>query len=191
MPESSGVVRLRPETTSLAIRRTFLSQRRAHAYSVARIANPMGMTMNAGPGNTRRATPISRTVTPITETITRRTTLIFSIFQILDNHFIQDEKRLTSKVRQVDGLVLWRALGVSCSLREASLIVITSLAATRMDRCSERIGSVFDCNTQAVEKGHLCRLDFSSGNVFRKEARLIHLRKFLAPARTRRPLHLE
>jgi hypothetical protein len=124
--------------------------------------------------------PIRRTVTPITETITRRTTLIFSIFQILQNHFVQDEERLSP-----------RAFGVTCSLPEASLIVITSLAATRMDRCPEQNESVFDCSVQAVEKGHLCRLDFSSSNLFRKEARPIDLRKFLVPAGTRRPFHFE
>ena len=34
--------------------------------------------------------PISRTVAPTTETITRLTTLIFSMFQILENHFIYE-----------------------------------------------------------------------------------------------------
>ena len=41
--------------------------RRAHAYSLAKIASPIGMTMKAGPGKTIIAMPISSTVTPMTE----------------------------------------------------------------------------------------------------------------------------
>jgi hypothetical protein len=46
--------------------------------------------MNAGPGKTRSAMPINRTVVPTTETITRLTILIFSVLQIPDRRFIQD-----------------------------------------------------------------------------------------------------
>src|SRR6266487_6599385 len=115
-----GAVRWRPETTSLAIRRTFLSQRRAHAYSLARIARPIGITMNAGPGKTKRATLISRTVAPTTETITRLTTLIFSRSQTLTRRFVHEEDP------------------IDCSLRERRLIITTSSPATRADRCCRR-----------------------------------------------------
>jgi hypothetical protein len=50
--------------------------------------------MNAGPGKTKRATPISRTVAPTTETITRLTTLIFSRSQTLTRRFVHEEDRL-------------------------------------------------------------------------------------------------
>src|SRR4051794_30065409 len=45
---------------------------RAQANSVARIASPIGMTMNAGPGKTINATPIKRTVPPIIATMSFR-----------------------------------------------------------------------------------------------------------------------
>jgi hypothetical protein len=71
--------------------------------------------MNAGPGKTRRVTPISRTVAPITETITRLTILIFSVFQILENHFIHDGE------------------SIGRSMSERFVMVITSLATTKVD----------------------------------------------------------
>ena len=83
-------VRSEPETTSLAIRRTFLSHRCAHAYSVARIASPTGITTNAGPGRISKAIPISTTVAPITDTITRLTILMLSSFQRLNKRLIED-----------------------------------------------------------------------------------------------------
>jgi hypothetical protein len=56
---------------------------------VARMASPTGITMNADPGKTSSAMPISSTVAPTTETITRLTILMFSKFQMLDRRFIQ------------------------------------------------------------------------------------------------------
>ncbi len=44
----------------------FSSQRPAHANSVARIANPAGITIKAGPGRTISTMPKSKTVPPIT-----------------------------------------------------------------------------------------------------------------------------
>jgi len=72
------------------MRRTFLSQRRAQAYSVARIASPSGITTNAGPGKTSKAIPISRTVAPTTDTITRLTTLMLSRCQRPNKRLIED-----------------------------------------------------------------------------------------------------
>ena len=94
-PRSRIAARSRPETTSLAIRRAFLSQRRAHAYSVARIASPKGITTNAGPGKTSRAIPISSTVAPTTDTIARLTNLISSTFQRPNKRFIDELDRIT------------------------------------------------------------------------------------------------
>jgi hypothetical protein len=88
------------DRTSLAIRRAFLNQRRAHAYSVARMARPTGITTNAGPGNTNSATPISRTVAPTTETITRLMTLTLSRFEVR-------RSRLTQR-KGVPGCFIWR-----------------------------------------------------------------------------------
>jgi hypothetical protein len=50
-----------------------VSQRLAQANSIARIPRPIGMTINAGPGNTTSTSPPSRTVVPTTATTTRRT----------------------------------------------------------------------------------------------------------------------
>lgn len=47
------------------------SQCPAHANSVARIARPAGITRNAGPGRTIKATPNNSTVPPITAMATR------------------------------------------------------------------------------------------------------------------------
>jgi hypothetical protein len=77
--------------------------------------------------------PISRTVAPITDTITRLTSLIFSVFQILENHFIQDGESLTPK-----------SFGVGCPFRESGLMFITSLATISVDWCLARNRSVFD-----------------------------------------------
>ena len=55
--------------------------------------------MNAGPGKTKSAMPIRRTVTPTTETITRRTILIFSVLQILDKRFIHDGEPIDCLLR--------------------------------------------------------------------------------------------
>ena len=52
--------------------RIFLSQRRAKANSIERMASPAGITMKAGPGSTSMATPTSTTVPPITPTAMRR-----------------------------------------------------------------------------------------------------------------------
>src|SRR5215475_10649821 len=90
LDENRSGTDVRPEATSLAIRRTFLSHRRAQAYSVARMASPTGITTNAGPGKTSRAIPISTTVAPTTDTITRLTTLILSGFQRLNKHLIEN-----------------------------------------------------------------------------------------------------
>ena len=129
--------------------------------------------MNAGPGKTSKAMPISKIVAPITETITRLAILIFSVFQILENHFIQNGE------------------SIGRSLAERVLMVITSSATTRVDRWLAGNRLPFDRVAQAVEEGHLRRFNFASGNFFRKEARLIHFRKFLASARTWRPFHFE
>ena len=77
------------DRTSVAIRCAFLNQRRAHAYSVARMARPTGITTNAGPGNTNSATPISRTVAPTTETITRLMILTLSRFGVRKSRLTQ------------------------------------------------------------------------------------------------------
>ena len=88
------------DRTSVAIRRAFLNQRRAHAYSVARMARPTGITTNAGPGNTNSATPISRTVAPTTETITRLMILMLSRFEVRKSRLIQ--------CKGVPGCFIWR-----------------------------------------------------------------------------------
>ena len=88
--------------------------------------------MNAGPGKTSRAMPISRTVAPITETITRLTILMFSRFQTLERRFIQ--------CRRVIGRFTTRQ------------IIRRSLLAVELDRASTKRG------TQTVEKRHLCWL---------------------------------
>ena len=93
-------LRLPCDRTSEAIRRAFLNQRRAHAYSVARMARPTGITTNAGPGNTNSATPISRTVAPTTETITRLMILTVSRFEVR-------KSRLTQR-KGVSGCFIWR-----------------------------------------------------------------------------------
>src|SRR5437763_5258567 len=54
------------------IARPWMTARRAQANSVARIARPIGMTINAGPGKTIKATPISRTVPPMSAIISLR-----------------------------------------------------------------------------------------------------------------------
>src|SRR6058998_1612525 len=71
--------------------------------------------MNAGPGKTKSATPISRTVAPTTETITRLTILTLLS---LRRRFIHD-------VGPID-----------CLLRQRGSIVITSSATASVDRCS-------------------------------------------------------
>jgi hypothetical protein len=76
---------------------------------------------------------MSKTVAPITETITRLTTWIFSMFQILENHFSRDREPLSSKAFEVD-----------CPLRESGLIFIGSSAATGVDRLSAGNGLAFD-----------------------------------------------
>ena len=83
-------LRCRPETMPVTIRRTFLSHRRAHAYSVARIAIPTGIITKAGPGRTSRAIPISRTVEPTTDTMTRLTTLMLSRLQPVKKRSIEN-----------------------------------------------------------------------------------------------------
>jgi len=93
-------LRLPCDRTSEAIRRAFLNQRRAHAYSVARMARPTGITTNAGPGNTNSATPISRTVAPTTETITRLMILTLSRFEVRKSRLIQ--------CKGVPGCFIWR-----------------------------------------------------------------------------------
>lgn len=65
------------------------SQRRAHAYSVARIANPTGITTRAGPGSIIMATPIKRTVIPTIKITMRRAYLIIFRFY----RFIQADVR--------------------------------------------------------------------------------------------------
>ena len=142
MRESRGAVRSRPETTPLAIRRTFLSQRRAHAYSVARIASPIGMTMNAGPGKTSRATPISRTVAPTTDTITRLTTLIFSRFQTLGRRFVHDGE------------------SIDCLFGERSLILITSSHTAGADRCRQETDQPFIAARKRSRRGTCACLSF-------------------------------
>ena len=47
------------------------NQRLAHANSIARMASPSGITMNAGPGSTISAMPMASTVPPTTITTTR------------------------------------------------------------------------------------------------------------------------
>lgn len=47
------------------------NQRRAQANSIARIASPAGITMNAGPGSKIMAIPMASTVPPTTKIITR------------------------------------------------------------------------------------------------------------------------
>src|SRR5439155_23979045 len=53
------------------IARAERSQRLAQANSIASTASPSGITLNAGPGSTRRATPIASTVPPTTVTTIR------------------------------------------------------------------------------------------------------------------------
>jgi hypothetical protein len=55
--------------------------------------------MNAGPGKTKSAIPISRTVAPTTETITRLATLIFSVLQMPERRFIHDVESLDRSLR--------------------------------------------------------------------------------------------
>ncbi len=62
----------RPVTADTARAASRLTRARsllAQTNSVARIPRPIGMTTKAGPGNTRRARPMSRTVHPTTRTI--------------------------------------------------------------------------------------------------------------------------
>ena len=97
----------------------------------------MGITMNAGPGKTRSAIPISNTVTPITETIIRRTILIFSRFQKLKIRLIQHANRLALSLRErlvkTSSLIikLERSSGGNARLRKDQL------------RSTERKGSLF------------------------------------------------
>ena len=56
------------------VRRNLARHRFAHRNSVASMERPMGMTINAGPGKTISATPISVTVPPITATTMRLAT---------------------------------------------------------------------------------------------------------------------
>ncbi len=71
--------------------------------------------MNAGPGKTKSATPISRTVAPTTETITRLTILTL----------LSLKRRLIHDAGPID-----------CLLRQRGSIVITSSATASVDRCS-------------------------------------------------------
>lgn len=50
---------------------TVSSSCRAQAYSVASMANPTGITITAGPGNTIMATPMASTVKPVRVAIMR------------------------------------------------------------------------------------------------------------------------
>lgn len=60
--------------------RTDRSQRLAQANSIARMANPRGSTMNAGPGSTISAAPTASTVPP---TVITRRRLIFFIGRLV------------------------------------------------------------------------------------------------------------
>lgn len=55
--------------------RSFLSHNLAHANSMLSMANPIGMTMRAGPGVTNMIAPSRTTVTPTTVTTIRRASL--------------------------------------------------------------------------------------------------------------------
>jgi len=48
--------------------RALFNHRRAHGNSIAKIANPAGITMKAGPGSTIKAMPTASTVPPTTAT---------------------------------------------------------------------------------------------------------------------------
>ena len=150
----------------LAIRRAFLSQRRAHAYSVARMASPTGITTKAGPGKTSRAMPINRIVAPTTETITRLTTLVFSTCKPLKRCFIQ--------CRRVRGRFIAR---VQCPL--------TSSVVVKSDWPSINRG------TQTIEKWNLCRLYFLARDRFGEKFGAINFWKLFAFAGARWPFHLE
>ena len=51
--------------------RAFRNHRRAQANSIARMASPAGITIKAGPGSTKNATPIASTVPPTTRIVMR------------------------------------------------------------------------------------------------------------------------
>jgi hypothetical protein len=79
------------------------------------------MTMKAGPGKTSSATPISKTVAPITETITRRTTFIFSTFQMLESQFIDEGESLDCSLQTSDFIIMNRRLPLGWLARLISL----------------------------------------------------------------------
>jgi hypothetical protein len=59
------------DATRFAISRAFFKNPLAQTNSVASIERPIGITMNAGPGNTISAIPIRVTVPPTTATTMR------------------------------------------------------------------------------------------------------------------------
>lgn len=74
--------------------------RRAQTNSVARMAMPAGMTINAGPGNTSSAMPIKSTVNPTTATIILfifRNMGGFAGFEVQGSKFeVEDKKAVIS-----------------------------------------------------------------------------------------------
>jgi len=60
--------------------------------------------MNAGPGKTKSAIPISTTVAPRMETITRLATLIFSVLQMPESRFVHDVEPADCVLR-IEGVI--------------------------------------------------------------------------------------